>query len=83
MLSTWRTIAPTTPTTAVPLKKRWGGATFQKMMAIGSTSDGDVNTGANNQVWKIAKGKPEAGKRGESINDPKNPDAHMDAAAGG
>ena len=53
------------------------------MMAIGSTSDGDVNTGANNQVWKIAKGKPEAGKRGESINDPKNPDAHMDAAAGG
>ena len=80
-------------TTAAALQKGPAGkpldfTAFQKLMAIGTTDDGDEIIGVNgkdgkNDVdWKVAKGRVEGGKRGESINDPLNADAHMDKGMG-
>ncbi|HET8580125.1 MAG TPA: hypothetical protein VFL31_03925, partial [Nitrospiraceae bacterium] len=52
-------------------------------MAPGSTADGDEIPGVNGRdgnndvAWNAVKGRVEGGKRGESINDPLNPDFHM------
>jgi len=65
--------------TSTPL----GFTAFQKYLGTGSTADGDIVGGGNNtSAWGITKGRAEFGKRGESINDPNNPDAHMGTAAG-
>jgi hypothetical protein len=66
-----------------PAGKPLGFTAFQKVMPAGTMRDGDeipgVNgkDGNNDAEWKIAKGRVEGGKRGESINDPNNRDAHM------
>jgi PKD repeat protein len=72
-----------------PAGKPMGNTAWQKKIAANSFPDGDIGpshpsyNGGNNIVdWVVAKGKPEGGKRAESINDPNNPDAHMDATAG-
>ena len=61
-----------------------GFTSFQKIMPAGTVTDGDERAGVNgqdglnNEDWYKMKGRAEFGKRGESINDPMNPDAHMD-----
>jgi hypothetical protein len=66
-----------------PANKPLGYTAFQKLMPAGSTRDGDEipgvagRDGNNDSEWRIAKGRVEGGKRGESINDPNNRDAHM------
>ena len=62
-----------------------GFTTFQKYIPPGSVVDGDWDgdpNGMNREPWKVAKGRAEFGKRAESINDPANPDVHMDWADG-
>jgi hypothetical protein len=55
---------------------------FQKFIDVGTFVDSDSTVGANNiRSYDVAKGRAEFGKRGESINDPGNPDAHMDATS--
>jgi PKD repeat protein len=74
----------TNPEKCGPASKPLGFTAWQKFMAAGSTDDGDeligVNgkDGKNDAIWKVAKGRVEGGKRGESLNDPNNPDVHMD-----
>jgi len=66
-----------------PSSNPLGYTAFQKYLAAGSTADGDIVGGGNNTAaWNVVKGRAEFGKRGESINDPKNPDVHMGTAAG-
>jgi hypothetical protein len=66
-----------------PASKPVGFTAFQKLMPAGSIRDGDEipnaagKDGNNDVEWKIAKGRVEGGKRGESLNDPNNRDAHM------
>ena len=66
-----------------PSSKPLGFTVFQKYMAPGSTRDGDEipgiagRDGNNDVAWNAAKGRTEGGKRGESINDNLNHDAHM------
>ncbi len=71
-------------TTLGPAGKPMGNTAWQKYMAVGAYPDGDIgpshasyNGGNNIAAWQVAKGKPEGGKRAESINDNNNPDAHM------
>ena len=70
-----------------PAGKPMGNTAWQKKIVAGSFPDADIgplnssyNAGNNIVDWLVAKGKPEGGKRAESINDPNNPDAHMSAA---
>ena len=66
-----------------PAGKPFGAAAWQRLMPAGTIADGDAGAGTMNPIdWKVAKGKPEGGKRAESINDANNPDAHMDATSG-
>ncbi|MBI5575281.1 MAG: hypothetical protein HY896_02835 [Deltaproteobacteria bacterium] len=71
------------PAKCGPSSKPLGFTAFQKYMAPGSTKDGDeipgVNgkDGNNDSAWNAVKGRVEGGKRGESINDNLNHDAHM------
>jgi hypothetical protein len=77
-----KSMAGTTAVTG-PAGKPLGYTAFQKVMPPGSARDGDERPGVagkdgnNDLEWKIAKGRVEGGKRGESINDPNNRDAHM------
>jgi PKD repeat protein len=71
-------------TTLGPAGKPMGNTAWQKYYAVGAYPDGDIgpshgsyNGGNNITAWQVAKGKPEGGKRAESINDNNNPDAHM------
>jgi hypothetical protein len=62
-----------------PASKPMGATAWQRYIAPGTVADGDYSDTPNNKTeWKVAKGKPEGGKRAESINDTNNPDAHMD-----
>lgn len=76
------------PSKCGPASKPLGFTAFQKYMAPGSAADDDerpnVNgkDGNNDAAWAVAKGRVEGGKRGESMNDPLNPDAHMSAGIG-
>ncbi len=71
-----------------PANKPLDFTVFQKLMTAGSTDDGDEiawengKDGRNDEVWMVAKEKAEGAKLGESINDPLNPDVHMDADKG-
>jgi hypothetical protein len=71
------------PSKCGPASKPLGFTAFQKHMPVGSTRDGDEIPGVNGRdgnndvAWNIAKGRSEGGKRGESINDNLNHDAHM------
>ena len=68
--------------TGSPKGKGPGGApldwtTFQKYLPAGAFTDSD--TGAPSaSSYTVNKGRAEFGKRGESINDPANPDMHQD-----
>jgi PKD repeat protein len=71
-------------TTLGPAGKPMGNTAWQKYYPVASSPDGDIgpshasyNGGSNIVAWQVAKGKPEGGKRAESINDNNNPDAHM------
>ena len=68
-----------------PAGKPFGATMFQKLLPIGAVVDGDIIAlnSTNTGTWKIAKGRVEAGKRGESINGAGNPDAHMKTAGSG
>jgi hypothetical protein len=71
-------------TTPGPSGRPLGFTVFQATFPPGTVYDSDeipgVNEkdGLNDVTFNRAKGRTEGGKRGESINDPKNPDAHMD-----
>lgn len=81
----WWANCSTTPTApnCGPAGKPLGATAFQRLIPVNTVADGDYQSSPNNTIeWKIAKGKPEAGKRGESINDANNPDAHMNSTAG-
>jgi hypothetical protein len=76
------TAAPTNANCG-PAGKPFGAAAWQRLMPAGTIADGDAGSGTMNPIdWKVAKGKPEGGKRAESINDSNNPDAHMDTTRG-
>ncbi len=56
-----------------------GLTAFQKLLPAGSVPDGDRVGGGSNEIdWKIVKARADSEKRAASINDPGNPDAHMD-----
>lgn len=76
------TTTPSSPNCG-PAGKPMGATAWQRYMAPNTVADGDYSDTPNNKVeWRVAKGKPEGGKRGESINDVSNPDAHMDLDKG-
>ncbi|MEW6118400.1 MAG: hypothetical protein AB1553_16115, partial [Nitrospirota bacterium] len=67
--------------TAGPAGNPLGYTSWQKLIPANTVNDPDIiapPTTLNNAEWKVAKGRVEGGKRGESINDPNNPDVHMD-----
>ena len=56
-----------------------GFTAFQKLFSAGTVDDGDKTAGGTNDSdWKIIKSRADTDKRAASINDPRNPDAHMD-----
>ncbi|MCX7793178.1 MAG: PKD domain-containing protein [Thermodesulfovibrionales bacterium] len=67
-----------------PADRPLGFTSFQKRIPAGTVTDDDEiagvggKDGKNDAAWDIVNGRVEGGKRGESINDPNNPDAHMD-----
>src|SRR5208337_1439913 len=62
-----------------PANNSLGLTVFQQYLAPGSTPDGDkVSPGTNDSAWYVMNERADLIKRGESINDPLNPDAHMD-----
>jgi PKD repeat protein len=67
-----------------PSDKPLGFTTYQKRVPAGTVTDDDEISGVggkdgkNDVAWDNVNGRVEGGKRGESINDPNNPDAHMD-----
>jgi hypothetical protein len=71
------------PSKCGPSSKPLGFTAFQKYMAPGSTRDTDEIPGVNGKdgnndvAWNAVKGRVEGGKRGESIRDNLNHDAHM------
>ncbi|MEW6118387.1 MAG: hypothetical protein AB1553_16050, partial [Nitrospirota bacterium] len=65
-----------------------GDTLFQKLVPAGTAEDSDEiagvagRDGKNDTAWKVTKGKSETSKRAGSINDPLNPDIHMDRDKG-
>ncbi len=62
-----------------PVGKPTGYTAFQKVIPAGTAIDGDRAGGGTNAVdWKVSTYRAESRNNGASINDPLNPDAHMD-----
>ncbi|MBI4516035.1 MAG: PKD domain-containing protein [Deltaproteobacteria bacterium] len=64
-----------------PAGQPLGYSSFQKILLAGTVDDADmVLPGGKNSVdWRIFHGRAGSDKRGMSINDANNPDAHIDA----
>ena len=58
-----------------------GFTSSQKIVPAGTVADGDLTAGgANTADWKRSVPRSGSAFRGGSINDPRNPDLHMDTA---